>query len=268
MSRTRSAFTLIELLVCIGIISILASLLFPVLTQVREFARSTVCINNMQQIGSASTMYLQDYDETYALTLYVTGDTISQARQIFSIYDLLFPYIAKSCILQCPTEPEAFDYAKVVGLYGTPLPQSVNFASYVPNPGLFTCGCRSRLVRRHDVRAYSDLQYPANQPAIYEGFMSAWLDTPAQGRHRGGMNIVLADGHTHSVKLKKNLSPEGFDPVSTKFVDQWIIDKGPFRLPPDSIASKKPMYMMFGIVTDPECVGDVSEPCTTNPPCE
>ncbi|HLK57900.1 MAG TPA: DUF1559 domain-containing protein [Chthonomonadaceae bacterium] len=58
-------FTLIELLVVIAIIAILAAILFPVFAQAREKARQTSCISNLKQIGMATMMYAQDYDETY-----------------------------------------------------------------------------------------------------------------------------------------------------------------------------------------------------------
>jgi prepilin-type N-terminal cleavage/methylation domain-containing protein/prepilin-type processing-associated H-X9-DG protein len=65
MFRNRRAFTLIELLVVIAIIAILAAILFPVFAQAREKARSISCLSNLKQIGTASMMYIQDYDETY-----------------------------------------------------------------------------------------------------------------------------------------------------------------------------------------------------------
>ena len=61
MNRER-AFTLIELLVVIAIIAILAAILFPVFAQARDKARQTACINNLKQMGTALTMYRQDYD--------------------------------------------------------------------------------------------------------------------------------------------------------------------------------------------------------------
>jgi prepilin-type N-terminal cleavage/methylation domain-containing protein/prepilin-type processing-associated H-X9-DG protein len=61
----RRGFTLIELLVVIAIIAILAAILFPVFAQAREKARQASCLSNMKQMGLATRMYLQDYDETW-----------------------------------------------------------------------------------------------------------------------------------------------------------------------------------------------------------
>jgi len=61
-------FTLIELLIVIAIIAILAALLFPVFGQAREKARSSSCLSNFKQIGTAVEIYVDDYDQTYPMS--------------------------------------------------------------------------------------------------------------------------------------------------------------------------------------------------------
>ncbi len=51
------AFTLIELLTVIAIIGILAAILIPVVSSVRESARAASCASNLRQIGSAIFLY-------------------------------------------------------------------------------------------------------------------------------------------------------------------------------------------------------------------
>jgi prepilin-type N-terminal cleavage/methylation domain-containing protein/prepilin-type processing-associated H-X9-DG protein len=70
--RDRDGFTLIELLVVIAIIAILVAILFPVFAQARDRARQATCTSNLRQIGTAVTMYAQDYDETYPAVWYPT----------------------------------------------------------------------------------------------------------------------------------------------------------------------------------------------------
>lgn len=63
--KLRQGFALIELLVVIAIIAILAAILFPVFAQAREKARQTTCLSNGKQIGLATIMYVNDYDEMF-----------------------------------------------------------------------------------------------------------------------------------------------------------------------------------------------------------
>ncbi len=58
----HGAFTLIELLTVIAIIGILAAILIPTLSAVRESAGAANCASNMRQIGQAMYMYAEDND--------------------------------------------------------------------------------------------------------------------------------------------------------------------------------------------------------------
>jgi len=66
-SRTRQGFTLIELLVVISIIAILAGLLLPAVTLVKNKANQTANGNNQKQIVTAMVAYQGDYDGSFPL---------------------------------------------------------------------------------------------------------------------------------------------------------------------------------------------------------
>lgn len=67
-TNTRKVgFTLIELLVVIAIIAILAAILFPVFLAAQAKAKQTQCIGNLKQIGTATTLYIDDNGNRFPL---------------------------------------------------------------------------------------------------------------------------------------------------------------------------------------------------------
>jgi prepilin-type N-terminal cleavage/methylation domain-containing protein/prepilin-type processing-associated H-X9-DG protein len=119
-----SAFTLIELLVVIAIIAILAAILFPVFAQAREKARQASCASNLKQCVTASLQYVQDFDETWPITLpssttanagfnnvWTVPETIlapppasPQTRSYWA--NALQPYLKSYAVYDCPSSED------------------------------------------------------------------------------------------------------------------------------------------------------------------
>src|SRR5437588_2381833 len=96
-ANRRGGFTLIELLVVIAIIAILAAILFPVFAQAREKARSTTCLSNCKQLGTALRMYLDDYEGAYPLSWF------EKPQYGFDV--AMYPYVKNKQLYACPSNP-------------------------------------------------------------------------------------------------------------------------------------------------------------------
>ena len=109
----RRAFTLIELLVVIAIIAILAAILFPVFARAREQARKSSCLSNLKQMGLATQMYVQDYDETLPRYSVATSPTAYWPN-------LIDPYVKNRQIWFCPSyERSVTNPSANASTYGT-----------------------------------------------------------------------------------------------------------------------------------------------------
>jgi len=124
--RNRNAFTLIELLVVIAIIAILAAILFPVFAQARAKARQTTCLSNEKQLGLATMMYVQDFDETYPIGEWVYSYSYSWGGQTYS-----YAYMASWTYVP-PSKYDPYYWQELSMWENTIIP-------YVKSKGIYVC---------------------------------------------------------------------------------------------------------------------------------
>jgi len=175
-----SGFTLIELLVVIAIIAILAAILFPVFARAREKARQASCLSNARQLGLATAMYVQDYDEMLpvAVGMNATG------TQFWTTIELLEPYVKNRQIRLCPSDPQgSVDFSTFPGL---------SRYSYGWNKDLFAYMLPGIAVGT--LRALADVPYPAETVTFFDGTLRA-MGVYTVHRHNRGANVAFLDGH-------------------------------------------------------------------------
>ena len=228
----KKGFTLIELLVVIAIIAILAAILFPVFAQAREKARSTSCLSNCKQLGTASQLYIDDYDETYMPPALVATTNLSSAQtyannlgisgypcmekdssgnvMMTSGYgnsgeyaitwmDSIFPYVKNINIYKCPSgKKDRWGYGMNENIHNNS--SSPEFWSLVENgakaanPGAYYSMCTvSQIQHTSTIVLFCDTFVPGNN-------WSYWMVWPwfcsyaADKRGSGGVKMARHNG--------------------------------------------------------------------------
>ena len=227
--KHRSGFTLIELLVVIAIIAILAAILFPVFARARETSKKVVCLSNMKQIGMATMMYVQDYDDTYAVqpqddTFNIAGGGVKNWKLPASKPNwarAIEPYVKNSRVPECPCSKRTSSCRYTCGmtLDSWSYPLSLFGNGMVFRPGVSDANlanpaktilyqCCGQSWSTCFIAPYWNTKL---SPAAWDSFVN-----PDWANHFGGTNLIMADGHAKWRKYEDYSNDlTAFDPSSS-----------------------------------------------------
>lgn len=257
-----NAFTLIELLVVIGILALLAAILFPVFMQARAKSRQATCTSNLRQMAMAQMQYLQDYDGSFQEPIlgYAGGGSPLALKMNTLWYAVMLPYVKEPQIFTCPEsrlENNPFDSTWIPGQakhslgMNYYLGMSYNYYYYVVLHGTLTDLYNGPFVTPGYPRPVTEdlIHFPAHTVLFGDSFDKevegrvplgyaldpewGYRDTGSiSERHNDGANIAFVDGHVRWYKTPRLLSQ--------KCSDDWT----------DPYASEMCNYNAAGVIWD------------------
>ncbi len=225
----NSAFTLIELLTVIGIIGILAAILFPVLGTARASADQAKCTSNLRQLQCANVLYASDKGYYVAAAEDICdssnrkrwhGERSAQKEPFDGQKSPLLPYLGDAKeIKMCPafrrySDDSAIAFENGCGGYGYN-DRGVGSRAYQVgyNPGGVARGMAPSAIREPaQTVMFCDAAYPksvkGSRYVIEYSFAEAYKQIADNGpretdvadpsihfRHNGRANVVWCDGH-------------------------------------------------------------------------
>jgi prepilin-type N-terminal cleavage/methylation domain-containing protein/prepilin-type processing-associated H-X9-DG protein len=224
----RLRFTLVELLVVITIISILASLLLPVLARARDSARQIACASNIKQVGLGLRCYSDDCNDWLPSPYWGFAASLPGGyRSWFWTSKLVLGNYVTAELYYCPASDARVKTSLNGGLLSGNAYRTVSYGTnmvfYYPHSPMYSCYTRwSNIVRPTQTVLVGDrtneYDYTPEHIAdgtsnyLYGNFMNF---NPFTGsymphfRHNGRANFMFADSHIGTLGWDQSLEKFG-----------------------------------------------------------
>lgn len=162
----RLAFTLVELLVVISILGVLAALMFPMISKMREKARQAQCANNLKELSTAVSSYVGDNGGRYPWSTthqYLDENNVWRERK---------GWVGKRPGAFTPGTAGFVDMWDATGLNGTACVTNGTLFSYVTDKRIYLCPTFAIELKKVVPAATAIRSYAMNWTMSYKNFYS------------------------------------------------------------------------------------------------
>lgn len=227
-AKSGCGFTLIELLAVIAVIAALTALLLPALAQAREKGRATRCRSNLRQLGLASVLYANDQNDALPWSekhwtapsnpngaMNYTDPAAANFRT--NAYCQLSAYTSRNDALwQCSSAVEdkpltmPGNHSPLLGYMGNMFTIGVSASPWGLGPDILPKRLPS-LLNPSRAKLFTDVG--ANGQGLWVGTTyrnnQATAPVTPVPLHQGGLNTVMADGHSAPASRTEFQQPGG-----------------------------------------------------------
>jgi prepilin-type N-terminal cleavage/methylation domain-containing protein/prepilin-type processing-associated H-X9-DG protein len=228
-ARRDRAFTLIELLVVIAIISLLISVLLPVLSKSRQVGRATACLANMHSLAQSVQMYADSNDGRLPAVGLAHGGSVDEDN---AWINSAANEIGNEKVTRCPADESRY-WNSYLGATGQKrrLSYATNYYTVGTLEGFEEFNSYTRITRPSTTIFWVELTEEGDFAVADHVHPETWFTNPLTlvqreiqiKRHLSRANYGFVDGHAEPQRFEDTY---GIDLAQSAFPNiAWIHNK-------------------------------------------